>query len=210
MSVKNVLVAGLILAAVASPGRAQGSGGQSAAGAIRAPFTGAYAGPEAGAHEHHFYLRVTDLRTGETNGRYYRGWGVGGGAFIGYDFEVSSRVRGGIEAGVSLGGNNPVARFSDGTDYSQHPRYGLRATGKVGYLLSDRLLAYGTFGYGGHRYRITGTATVTDSPANGWGSSFTIGAGFEYRASDRMGVRLDFRHLDNQMSHLLIGLPIRF
>jgi outer membrane immunogenic protein len=208
MGVKHVLAAGLMLVAATSPTRAEGSGEWAGDAAARAPFTGTYAGPEIGGHEHHFYINETDLRTGETEGRYYRGWGVGGGAFIGHDFQLSSRLRAGVEAGVSLGGNNPVARFSDGTDYTQHPRYGFRGTGKLGYLLANRVMAYGTFGYGGHRYRLGGTATVADS--HEWGSSFTIGAGFEYRASDRIGIRLDFRHLDNQMSHLLVGVPVRF
>lgn len=172
------------------------------------PFTGTYAGPEFGAHEHHFYINETDLRTNQTEGRYYRAWGVGGGAFAGYDFAVADRVRLGVEAGVSVGGNNPVARFSDNTTYTQHPRFGYRATGKAGYLLSDRLLAYGTFGYGGHRYRLGGTAEVRD--AQEWRSSFTIGAGLQYRVSRRMDLRLDFRHLDNSMSHILIGVPVRF
>ena len=71
-------------------------------------------------------------------------------------------------------------------------------------------MAYGTLGYGGYRYRVAGTAPVRNSDERGWGSSFTIGAGFEYRPTDRFGVRVDFRHLDNQMSHLLIGVPVRF
>ena len=171
-------------------------------------FTGAYAGPELGAHQHHFFLEVTDGRTGRTEGRYYRAWGIGGGAFAGYDVAIADRVRLGIEAGVSVGGNNPVARFADGTTYTQHPRFGYRATGKAGYLLGDRLLAYGTFGYGGHRYRLAGTAQIAN--AHEWGSSFTIGAGFQYRLSRRADLRLDFRHLDNAMSHILIGVPVRF
>jgi outer membrane immunogenic protein len=208
MRVAHVLLLGLgWLAAIHSSGAA--AAGEPAAGSGgRAPFTGLYAGPEAGGHEHHFYLEVTDPGTGETRERYYRGWGLGGGAFIGRDFALSPRLRAGIEAGISLGGNNPVARFSDGTDYTQHPRYGLRITGKAGYLLSERLIAYGTLGYGGHRYRLAGSAIVGN--AQEWGSSFTIGAGLEYRATDRVGIRLDFRHLDNQMSHLLVGLPVRF
>ena len=168
---------------------------------------GTYAGVEAGAHEHHFFIEETDLRSGQTNGRYYRAWGLGGGAFVGHDLAVADGVRVGVEAGISIGGNNPVARFSDGTTYTQHPRYGYRATSKVGYLFTDRLLAYGTFGYGGHRYRLDGTAVVAG--AEGWRSSFTIGAGFEYQLSPKAGLRLDFRHLDNSMSHILVGVPVR-
>jgi outer membrane immunogenic protein len=208
MSVKHGLAAGMMLLAATSSSTAEASGDRVHDAAVRPPFTGPYVGPEIGAHEHHFYLRETNLRTGETRGRYYRGWGIGGGAFIGHDFRLSSRLRAGAEASISLGGNNPVARFSDGTDYTKHPRYGFRATGKLGYLMSDRMIAYGTFGYGGHLYRLAGSAIVANS--HEWGSSFTIGAGFEYRASDRIGIRIDFRHLDNQMSHLLVGVPVRF
>jgi outer membrane immunogenic protein len=171
-------------------------------------FTGAYAGPEIGLHEHHFYLTETNPATQVTSGRYYRAWGFGGGAFLGFDHALTGRVRVGAEVSVSVGGNSPEAHFPDGSFYIAKPRYGFRGTGRLGYLLTDRLMAYGTFGYGGHRYRLRTSGNIAH--ANEWGSSFTIGAGFEYRVSDRMGVRLDFRHLDNQMSHLLVGIPIRF
>jgi outer membrane immunogenic protein len=173
-----------------------------------APFTGAYAGPEIGAHEHHAYFEETQYPSGTTTGRYYRAWGLGGGAFAGYDLAVTPRVRLGAEVGLSVGGGSPSATFSDGTTFSIHPRWGYRVTGKAGYLLNDRLMTYGTFGYGGHHYRHEGTASVADY--SDWGSSFTIGAGFQYRLSDHVDLRLDFRHLDNQMSHILVGVPIRF
>lgn len=208
MDVKSLLGAGMILAGTATAATAQPTGEPTADGPQRRAFTGLYAGPELGAHEHHFYLATTNVLTGQSTGRYYRSWGVGGGAFIGYDVPLSRRVRAGAEAGISVGGNNPVARFSDGTFYTQHPRYGYRVTGKVGYLLSDRVLAYGTLGFGGHRYRLKNTANVVNTDESG--SSFTIGAGLEYRATDRVGIRLDFRHLDNQMSHILVGVPVRF
>ncbi len=171
-------------------------------------FTGFYAGPEAGLHEHHFYLEEIGANAQTSRGRYYRGWGVGGGAFAGVDHAVSDRVRIGAEAGVGIGGNSPEARFADGSFYIAKPRYGVRATAKLGYLLTDRVMAYGTLGYGGHRYRVRTSGNIAN--AEEWGTSFTIGAGLEYRAGDTIGVRLDFRHLDNQMSHLLVGIPVRF
>ena len=171
------------------------------------PFTGAYAGVEAGLHEHHFYIERSDPATGRVQGRYYRSWDIGGGAFAGYDAAVAPRVRIGGEIGISVGGGTPVARFETGT-YSQRPQWGYRVTAKAGYLIGDRTMAYGTFGYGGHRYRIDNRANVLD--AHPWGSSFTIGAGIEHRLSDRAALRLDFRHLDNSMNHLLVGVPIRF
>ena len=192
-----VAIAGVVAPAAAETGMPPGL-----------PFAGAYAGPEGGAHEHHFYIERRDGTTGVTDGRYYRAWGIGGGAFTGYDLPLTTRIRIGVEASLSVGGEAPVARFADGTSYARHPQWGLRGTARAGYVLGDRLLAYGTFGYGGHHYRVDNKAGVTAS--HDWGSSFTIGAGLEYRVSPRMGVRLDFRHLDNAMSHILIGVPIRF
>lgn len=192
----------LALAAVALPTMASAQGDDPVTA-----FTGGYAGGEAGLHEHHFFIERTDAATGRAQGRYYRSWDVGGGVFAGYDHAVAPRVRLGGEVGISLGGGNPVAQLPTGT-YSQHPQWGYRATAKAGYLLGDRTLAYGTFGYGGHRYRIDNRAGVLD--AHPWSSSFTIGAGVEHRLSTRAALRLDFRHLDNSMSHLLIGVPIRF
>lgn len=200
MMKQMILVAAVAMAWPEAAG-AQPPGGEE-------PFTGAYAGPEIGLHEHHFFIEETDLGTNATTGRYYRGWGIGGGAFGGFDVAVHRRIRVGGEVGISLGGENPEARFSDGTTYTLRPRYGYRATGKVGYLLNDRLMAYGTLGYGGHTYRLGGTAFVRDGRESG--SSFTIGAGVQYRLRPGIDVRLDFRHLDNQMSHLLIGIPFRF
>jgi outer membrane immunogenic protein len=52
-------------------------------------------------------------------------------------------------------------------------------TGKAGFLVTDWLLAYGTLGYGGHRYRAGGTAQVQGVDESQ--TSFTIGAGLEYR-----------------------------
>lgn len=185
-----------------------GAGAQTLPDAIDHAFVGVYAGPEAGLHEHHVYIDETDVATGETRGRYYRAWGFGGGAFAGGDLALTQRIRVGVEGGVSVGGRGPRADFADGSFYAARPRYGFRATAKAGYVLAPRLLAYGTFGYGGHRYRVRASADF--GRPDDWGSSFTVGGGAEYRLSRQVGVRIDFRHLDNQMSHLLVGLPIRF
>lgn len=107
-------------------------------------FVGAYAGPEFGVHEHHFFLEERIPTTGASRGKYYRAWGIGGGAFADYEFAVSPRLRLGGEAGVSVGGNNPVARFANGSICTQHPQYGYRVTARAGLILNPRLLAYGS------------------------------------------------------------------
>jgi len=198
----SVMVAVCIAAGGATGAAAQSPGGDPAA------FTGPYAGLEAGLHEHHFFLRETFPSGATSEGRYYRSWGLGGGAFVGHDWKLSPTIRLGGEAGISVGGKTDEARFGNGSYYAQHPRYGYRVTGRAGIVLGGDTLLYGTFGYGGHRYRLDNPAGVFGG--HEWGSSFTVGGGVEYRMSRHVGLRLDFRHLDNQMSHLLIGVPIRF
>lgn len=189
----------LTAVAITTPAVAQDQGGAP-------PFTGFYVGLEAGGHEHHVFIEEA-IGPGQTRGRYYRGWGFGGGAFVGHDFAVSDRIRVGVEGGVSLGGKGPEARFADGSFYTSTPRWGYRATARAGYLVTDKLLAFGTFGYGGHFYKVRSNGIANPISS---GRSFTIGGGFDYRLKDNVSVRLDFRHLDNQMSSLLIGVPIRF
>lgn len=170
------------------------------------PFTGLHAGIQAGLLSHHFYLERT--QGGQVlDGRYFRSYGLGGGAFAGHDWALGSRWRAGVEAGLTFGGTDVVAAVGPG-ELRQSPRYGYRLTARGGVVAADRLWLYGVGGYGGNRYRITNSANVSD--VSEWGSSFIVGAGAEYRVSDRFGVRLDFRHTDNQSNEVLLGIPVRF
>ncbi len=181
----------------------------SAAHAEERPFTGALAGIEAGAREDHDYFNLIDLQSGQSISRYYRAVGPSAGAFAGYDVAIAEQIRIGGEVGINLGGGRDVARLPSGVRFfEQHPRYGYRLSVRAGYLATPRLLLYGTGGYGGNRYRIDFNPGF--SGVYQWGSSFIVGGGAEYRLSRRAGVRVDFKHVDNQASQLMLGLPIRF
>ncbi|MEG3178287.1 outer membrane beta-barrel protein [Sphingomonas sp. RB3P16] len=173
------------------------------------PFTGPFAGIESGAREDHIFFDVTNYTLGQTISRYYRAVGPSGGVFAGYDVAVAEKLRLGGEVGLNIGGGRQVARLPDGTRFfEQHPRYGYRLSVRAGYLATPRLLLYATGGYGGNRYRFDynpGIAGVDE-----WGSSFIVGGGAEYRVSRRAAVRIDFKHVDNQTSQLMLGIPIRF
>ena len=170
-------------------------------------FVGGYAGAELGSIEHHFYLKA--VQNGSTiAGRYFRNWGVGGGAFAGYDFRLTQTWRAGLEAEATFGGDDNVARFANGTELRLSPRYGYRATVRLGPTLGSRTWLYALGGYGGNRYRISNSAGVAD--VHQWGSSFVVGVGIEHRLSRRLGLRLDYKHVDNQTHEFLVGLPIRF
>lgn len=181
--------------------------GAATAHAQQAPFTGAYAGADAGVIEHHFYLDVT-VNDRPYSSRYYRDTGFGGGGFAGYDLAIARRWRIGGELEGTIGGGTPEAVIRDGYRYGQSPRFGFRATGRLGFVATPRLLLYGKGGYGGNRYRLTGNFAVQD--AHGWSSSFAVGGGAEWRVTERVGLRLDYTHVDNSSNQLLLGIPIRF
>ena len=175
------------------------------------PFTGPSVGVEAGYLEHHFALEFEERDAqGQLLSRddqYYRAHGIGGGAFAGYDVAISERGRLGVELGVQAGGRTNAAHF-DGASYSQAPRYGAHLAVRAGYAVTHRLMGYALTGYGGNRYRIRDGLGIGDE--NEWGSSFIVGAGAEYRASPRVGARLQLLHVDNQTWSVFAGVPIRF
>jgi outer membrane immunogenic protein len=177
--------------------------------AQEAAFTGAHAGLEAGVLEHHYGIIVEEDGI-VVRDEYQRSWGVGGGIFAGYDMEVSPRIRVGTEASLVAGGETNTARIvQNGTELSLSPRWGYRLTGRAGLLVQSNLLVYALGGFGGHRYELrSNSAGVENPPVDG--DSFIIGGGIEYRASRRMSLRFDFKHLDNQTNQFFIGIPVRF
>lgn len=181
--------------------------GAGTAHAQETPFSGPYAGAEAGVIEHHFYLDVT-VNDRPYSSRYYRETDFGGGAFAGYDLAIARRWRLGGEAELTAGGGAPQAVIRDTLSLRESPRLGFRVTGRLGFVATPRLMLYGKGGYGGNRYRLTNPGGVQD--VHGWSSSFAIGGGAEWRVTDRMGLRLDYTHVDNSSHQVLLGVPIRF
>lgn len=169
--------------------------------------TGLYAGAEGGIIEHHFFIQTTANGVSDA-GRYYRAWGVGGGIFLGNDFRIAPRLRAGVEASITTGGADNVANLGSGRELRYSPQFGFRTTARVGALIGDRSMFYILGGYGGNRYSITNTARVDDTHA--WGSSFVIGTGLQHMISRRLGIRVEYKHVDNQSHQFFVGLPVRF
>lgn len=177
-----------------------------AAAVVDAPFTGPYAGAEAGIIEHHFYLEASSGGTVVSKG-YHRSWGAGGGAFAGADLAVSRRLRLGVEAGATVGGATNRAAFPAGISLALDPSHGYRLTARGGLVVGSDLLLYASGGYGGNSYRVSNSAGVTGVDKSG--SSFIVGGGAEYRLSRRVGLRLDYKHVDNQTHQFFVGIPVR-
>lgn len=181
-----------------------------AAHAQDAPFSGPYAGVEAGAVDHHFVVELSaPAQPAETFN--VTKWGIGGGAFVGYDVAVSSKVRLGVEGVYSFGGR--TAEHS-GTYAGQayrvglDPRWGYSVSARLGYVASERVLLFAEGGYGEHRYRTIATPNVQND--DGTTASFVLGGGIEVAASERISVRARFQHLDGSRNHFMLGVPIRF
>jgi outer membrane immunogenic protein len=192
---------------LAAAGWAALAASAAAAAPADAAFTGPYAGAEAGSIEHHYFLETTSGTTILNRG-YRRAWGEGGGFFAGYDVALAPRLRVGAEAALVLGGATNRTDFANGTSLSLKPRYGYRLTLRGGGLLTSRLFAYAIGGYGGHRYRLSNSAGVIGIEDSG--NSFVVGVGAEYRLARRVGLRFDYKHLDNQTHEFLVGVPVRF
>lgn len=176
----------------------------------RLPFTGPSVGIEAGPLEHHFVIEFEHYENDTlvaSDERYYRASGFGGGVFASYDIAASRNWRLGIEIAGTAGGRRNRATF-DTLVYEQRPDFGVRGTARAGYVLTPRLMAYGSVGYGGNKYRIRDGFGIGDT--NAWGSSFVIGGGAEYRLDRRYGIRFDVKHVDNQTWQAFMGVPIRF
>lgn len=184
--------------------------GEAAAQRVERPFAGPSIGVEAGVLEHHFALAFeryeNDVLVASYD-RYYRASGLGGGVFAGYDIAASRNWRLGVEIAGTAGGRSNVATVA-GFAYEQRPRVGIRGTVRAGYVLTPRLMAYGSLGDGGNAYKIRDGLGIGNG--NAWGSSFVIGGGAAYRINHRYGLRLDVKHVDNQTWQAFVGVPIRF
>lgn len=73
-------------------------------------------------------------------------------------------------------------------------------------------MIYGGAGYGGHDYRGFQSGAVAPGVfgATEYTRSFVLRGGVELAASRRVGVRLEFQHLDGTRNQFMRGVPTRF
>lgn len=179
----------------------------------RQPFTGPSAGVEAGKVRREFTLDVTQPGAGGslsgTSQQLFRSDGVGGGLFAGYDVAATRHLRLGAELGALVGGRTTSALYRDSA-LVVRPRFSLRGVARIGYVLTPRLLAYGSVGIGGDASRVTDTLGVKGSDDLRWRTNLVTGLGMEYRIGRRVGVRVDTRRTSGQGWQGTVGVPIRF
>ena len=180
---------------------------------VHRPFSSWMVGAEAGTLEHHAAATVFQYDSGGelgTNRRVtFNSHGVGGGLFGGHDWAISDRARVGIEVSGAIGGKTNMYAYNGGRLLLE-PRYGLKLAARAGYVLTPRMMVYGLTGYGIGHYDVRDTIPVRASQTLKDQSGLLLGGGAEYRVDQRFGVRLDYKHVDNDSGQLFVGIPVRF
>jgi outer membrane immunogenic protein len=109
------------------------------------------------------------------------------GAFVGYNWEMSSGFVAGIEGDVNYdwNDNDYAGGFNAGTEFSGSVR------GRIGYAM-DRTLIYAAGGWTATNGFVEGPGVDESETFHGW----TVGAGVDYAFTDNMFGRLEYRYND--------------
>lgn len=128
---------------------------------------------------------------------------LSGGAMAltgGYNWRMTDHIVGGLEADLGvMNVSKGTTTVFDGHNWSSDvgPFFGtLRA--RAGYLVSDRLLAYGTAGLAFAQIDDTSIGNTAGETAkeNGMRAGLALGVGVEYAMSQAWSVKAEFLHLD--------------
>ncbi|WP_137132088.1 outer membrane protein [Rhizobium sp. FY34] len=109
------------------------------------------------------------------------------GAFVGYNWQMSSGFLVGLEGDVNYdwNDNDYAGGFNAGTKFSGSAR------GRIGYAM-DRTLIYAAGGWTAANGFVKGPGVDESETFNGW----TVGAGIDYAFTDNMFGRLEYRYND--------------
>jgi len=143
-------------------------------------FNGLYIGAQAGYDKNAVNV---DGSGGHINNKSDLAYGV----MAGLDLKVSPNIVAGVEADMSLNSND--FNFSDGTtiiDGKAKREFSL--TGRLGYLLADRILFYGKAGYANESFRFSDSLSTSKHNFDG----FKYGGGVEVGLLPNLGVRLEY------------------
>lgn len=160
------------------------TGTAEAADAVLAPSGPAWQGVYLGGH---VGLGMQRIREGVIENTYTHdagGAGIGGGAFIGYNWLVAPRWVVGLEAEANYGGISSQW-YTDDTEYLWSVAARLRA----GHLVNPHALVYGSVGWSMAAWDAEYVSQVDDDGYRPQGVQF--GYGIESFATDRLSLRLE-------------------
>lgn len=143
--------------------------------------------------------------------------GFTGGVYAGYDKTVAPRIVLGIEGSFDLGADDSITSSTSTGLATIDPEWSLDLTGRAGYLLDQKTLAYVRGGYTNARVETTVSGTpgqlVESDNREGW----LAGAGIERKLLPNLSARVEYRYSDLGQDgdswdrhRVLTGLSYRF
>lgn len=145
-------------------------------------FNGLYIGAQAGYDKNAVNVDGSGVHINNKSDLAY-------GVMAGLDLKVSPNIVAGVEADMSLNSND--FNFSDGTtiiDGKAKRTFSL--TGRLGYLMADRILFYGRAGYANQGFRFSDSLSTSKHNFDG----FKYGGGIELGLLANLAVRLEYTH----------------
>ena len=143
-------------------------------------FNGLYIGAQAGYDKNAVHVDGSGVHINNKSDLAY-------GVMAGLDLKVSPNIVAGVEADMSLNSND--FNFSDGTTIIDgKAKRTFSVTGRLGYLLADRILFYGRAGYANESFRFSDSLSTTKHNFDG----FKYGGGVEVGLLPNLGVRLEY------------------
>lgn len=117
--------------------------------------------------------------------------------FAGYNLAVAPRVRLGTEAAFGIGADDNFVASNTNASLDIDPEYSFEFTGRVGYVVSDKLMAYARGGYQNARVEFelaeAGSTVLRDKDnLDGW----LVGGGLDYAFGDHLSTRVEYRYVD--------------
>jgi len=177
-------------------------------------WTGPYAGVEMGAAAS--VTRLNASAGGATASTTEGGQSVLGGAFGGFDYQVSDRFVIGALGEIAVA--NPQSTLSvsaggAGTMVNVSPSFSWSAMARLGWLASPSTLLYAVGGYTGEAVNINATAFGGGGSAgfssynmlSGW----TAGPGVEARIADGWSTKLEYRYSEYGTQTVLPGITVQ-
>ncbi|MEW4468961.1 outer membrane protein [Parasphingorhabdus sp. JC815] len=170
-----------------------GIAGFTTAPALANNFDGPYVGVQAGWNRAEVADRTIDTQT--VDAEVSRDAVVLGG-YAGYNHKVSDRFVIGAEAGFSGAFDDEIRARTSGNSIIIDPRYSFELTGRAGYLVDDKTLAYVRGGYANARVRTTLVSDNATSRASDNLDGWLVGGGVERMLTNNISARLEYRYTD--------------
>ncbi len=130
--------------------------------------------------------------------------GFYGGAFIGYNFQVSPQFVLGVEVGGGFTGNDKTSLIA-GTDLRTDTLYDFSARGRAGFLIKPQKMIYVIGGFTSARQEVSFPNLSESLNRTGW----TVGGGFEHGGLIRgVHLRVEYNYSDFGTKTFFGDLPV--